>query len=310
MLATLVDEPFSRPGWIFEIKWDGYRAIAEIGKGRATLYSRNHKSFDETYGALLPSLRRIRHRAILDGEVVALDGSGRASFQLLQQYLKTGEGRLVYYVFDLLELDGRDLRGLPLLDRKRRLAKVLPDLPDVRISQHIVGGGEGLFRAAAENGVEGIVAKDGASPYREGRRSGEWLKIKTQLRQEAVICGYTAPRGSRKHFGALILGMYHGRELRYVGHAGTGFGATTLTDLARRMKPLETVECPFASAPKTHAPPTWLSPKLVCEVGFSEWTEDERMRHPVYLGLREDKSARQVHREVAKRPPKSAHAAA
>ena len=298
MLATLTDAPFDRAGWLFELKWDGYRAIAEVGRGPVRLYSRNLQPFEERFALIGRSLHRLTREAVLDGEVVVVDRHGRAQFQLLQNYQKTRKGRLLYYVFDLLYLDGRDLRGLPLTRRKELLRKMLRGLPNVRLSEHVIKDGVAFFEAAAAAGLEGIIAKDGASPYRTGVRSREWLKVKTPQRQEAVIAGFTEPRGSRKDLGALILGVYEGGELVYVGHTGGGFNRKGLTSMRARLEPLIEEQCPFRKCPPTNAQAHWLRPELVCEVSFQEWTAEGVMRQPIFLGLREDKDPRSVRREV------------
>jgi bifunctional non-homologous end joining protein LigD len=300
MLATLVEKPFERAGWLFEPKWDGYRAIAEVTTKRVELYSRNHKSFAERFGPIVESLRQLGHEAVLDGEVVVVDKTGKSDFQLLQNYQKTGAGRLCYYVFDLLYLDGRDLRLLPLSRRKELLAKIIKDLPGIFLSEHIDERGVAFFHAAEERGLEGIMAKNGNSAYREGARSDNWLKIKTRRRQEAVIGGFTEPRRSRKDLGALILGVYEGADLVYIGHAGGGFDTAGLTDMRAKLQPLVQRACPFGTKPKTNAPVHWVEPQLVCEVAFQEWTKDGVMRMPIFLGLREDKPARSVRREKPK----------
>jgi bifunctional non-homologous end joining protein LigD len=299
MLATPLAEPFDKPGWVYEIKWDGYRTIAEVQAGKVKLYSRNLLSFDERFAAIAESLKDLGHDAVIDGEVVVVDPAGRSSFQLLQQYQKSGQGRLIYYVFDLLHLDGRDLRRLPLTERKKFLAQLVPGLPRVQFSEHVEDRGVDLFRAAMSRGLEGIVAKDGSGPYREGKRSGDWLKIKTAARQEAVIGGFTAPRGSRVALGAILLGVYEGGDLVYIGHTGGGLSHNELVNLRRRLGPLARSACPFVRMPSPNAPVTWVEPELVCEVAFREWTQDGHMRHPVFIGLREDKAAREVHREKA-----------
>ncbi len=302
MLATLVREPFDRPGWLFEVKWDGYRAIAEVGRRGVALYSRNHHSFASRFRPLVDALARLGHDAVLDGEVVAVDERGRGRFQLLQNYQKTGRGDLRYYAFDLLKLDGRDLRGLPLRERKARLAGLLDGLPGVFVSEHVEGRGVAFFEAARQQGLEGVVAKDGDSPYREGVRGAEWLKVKTHGRQEAVIGGFTEPRGSRKGLGALLLGVYDGKKLVYIGHTGGGLTAAGLGDLRARLDPLVRKKCPFATTPKPNAPVHWVKPSLVCEVSFQEWTDEGILRQPIFQGLREDKAARAVRREVAVSP--------
>ena len=204
MLATLVDKPFDRSGWFFEVKWDGYRAIAEIAPPKVALYSRNGISLADRFKPIVDSLRELDRRAVLDGEVVAVDSEGRSRFQLLQNYQKSGKGQLLYYVFDLLYLDGRDLRGLPLRRRKELLSKLIGGLPNVRLSEEIEENGSAFFKAATERGLEGIVAKNAESSYREGIRGQDWLKIKTHGRQEAVIGGFTEPRHARAHGGADI----------------------------------------------------------------------------------------------------------
>jgi bifunctional non-homologous end joining protein LigD len=300
MLASLVDIPFDRAGWLFEIKWDGYRAIAEVSGGKVALYSRTHKSFVDRYPAVAQALRGLGHDAVLDGELAVVDDRGRSSFQLLQGFLKTGQGQLCYCVFDLLYLDGQDLRALPLSRRKEKLATIVSHSPLLLLSQHIEGEGVAFFHEAIKRGLEGIMAKDAASPYREGHRGQEWLKIKTHMRQEAVICGFTEPRGSRKDFGALVLGVYEGKKLVYVGHTGGGFNVRGLTEVRRRLDPLVQPKSPFGVTPKTNAPVHWVKPKLVCEVRFQEWTQDDIMRMPIFLGIREDKPARAVTREPVK----------
>jgi bifunctional non-homologous end joining protein LigD len=297
MLATPADEPFDDPDWLFELKWDGFRAIAEVKDERVRLYSRNQLSLEKRFVPIVDSLQHLGHKAVLDGEVVVLDADGKPSFQLLQQYNKTGKGMLVYEVFDLLHLDGRDLRRLPLLRRKDILAKLIHDLPNVRCCEHIAEHGAAFFQAVSEKGLEGIVAKDERSPYREGLRSPAWLKIKTSLRQEAVIGGFTEPKGSRAGLGSLLLGVYENSGLTYIGHAGTGFSEKSLADLRARLDGLTQKTCPFTCKPKSNAPVHWVKPTLVCEVSFAEWTDDGHMRHPVFLGLREDKAASTVRRE-------------
>jgi bifunctional non-homologous end joining protein LigD len=298
MRATLVDEPFDRPGWLFELKWDGYRAVAEVSADGVALYSRNHKPFEERFAPIVASLRGLGHEAVLDGEIVVVDQQGRSDFQLLQNYQKTGRGRLRYYVFDLLYLDGRDLRRLPLRRRKALLGRILKGLSGVFPSEHIEGQGVALFEAAVARGLEGVMAKDGNSPYREGVRGPEWLKIKTRRRQEAVIGGFTEPRGSRQHVGALLLGVYEGDDLVYIGHTGGGFNTAGLAEMRARLEPFVQRACPFLKKPTANAPVHWVAPRLVCEVTFQEWTQDGIIRQPIFLGLREDKAPRAVRREV------------
>jgi bifunctional non-homologous end joining protein LigD len=297
MLATTVEKSFDRSGWFYEIKWDGYRAIAEVENQRVRLYSRNQLSLEERFAPLVESLQRLGCEAVLDGEVVVVDETGKPHFQLLQHYQKSREGQLVYFVFDLLHLNGHDLRKLPLTRRKELLLQILPDLPHVQMSDHIEEHGVDFFKIASQKGLEGIIAKDAASPYLEGRRSLSWLKVKTHRRQEAVIGGFTRPRGGRKNFGALLLGVYDHDGLTYIGHTGTGFGEKTLAEIHSRLEPLTQQACPFKKRPVANAPVRWVRPELVCEVTFQEWTEEALMRHPVFVGMRDDKRPSSVRRE-------------
>ena len=286
MLATPKAEPFDDPNWIFEVKWDGYRAIAEVEKSGARLYSRNNLSLDTRFASIVASLKQLGHEAVLDGEAVILDAEGRSQFQLLQNRGGTKEGTLVYEVFDLLYLDGHDLRDLPLLRRKEILAQIL-NLPNVRVSEHIEHYGRAFYQLVAEQGLEGIVAKDGRSKYATGRRSNSWYKIKAKRRQLAVVSGFTEQRGNPRVIGSLILGAYHGANLIYIGNVGTGFTDQTLSELRQTFEPLVQAVCPFKSKPKMGAPVHWLRPRMVCEVAFTSWTGDGHLRHPAFLGLRD-----------------------
>ncbi len=301
MLAKLIDVPFNNKDWVFEIKYDGYRALAACdGNGETELYSRNLLSFNNDFGPVVSNLETLSHACILDGEVVMEDNSGRSHFQLLQNYQNTQEGDLKYYVFDILELDGNDLTHLPLLERKELLQLLLKKekLKNVFYSDHIQEKGIEFFKLATKRKLEGIIAKDAFSPYRAGQRSSEWLKIKITKEQEAVIAGFTAPKGGRNHFGSLLLGVYHGKEFEYIGHCGTGFDEKTLKDLYQKFKPLFTSKSPFREKVRLNGKAQWLKPKLVCQVKFTEWTQDGSMRHPVFLGLRKDKKATDVRREI------------
>jgi bifunctional non-homologous end joining protein LigD len=296
MLAFPASEPFDHPDWLFEVKWDGYRAIAEIHEDQVRLYSRNLLAFEKRFAPVVDSLEHLGQEAVIDGELVVLDKSGRPKFQLIQDYPKSG-GSLVYLVFDLLYLAGHNLEKLPLVRRKEILAKLVHGLPNISLSEHVPEQGKAFYRAVEEKGLEGIVAKDGQSRYRQGVRSRSWLKIKTHLRQEAVIAGFTEPQGSRQGFGALVLGVYENGDLAYIGHVGTGFSQQLLADLRSRLDPLIQETCPFKKRPKVNGPFHWVRPQLVCEVSFDAWTNDGYIRHPVYLGLREDKEASAVRRE-------------
>jgi bifunctional non-homologous end joining protein LigD len=297
MKAQLADAPFDRPGWLFELKWDGFRAIAEVRQGQVELYSRNGLSYLEEFPPVVDDLKRLRFDAVLDGEVVVIDEQGHARFQLLQNYRKTGEGMLLYYVFDILYLNGHDLRGLPLVRRKEILRQALPDLPRIRFSDHIVEQGGQFYDLALRSGLEGIMAKDMESPYTSGTRSKRWQKIKIKQKQTAVIGGFTAPRGSRKNLGALLLGVYADDELIFIGHTGGGFDEKLLKEIYGRLEPLIRKTSPFKTKPKTNQPATWVKPELVCEVSFAEWTEEGLLRQPIFAGMREDIDPRQVRRE-------------
>jgi bifunctional non-homologous end joining protein LigD len=298
MLAALVDAPFNDEDWLFEIKLDGYRVIAEIDNGNVNLHSRKNLSFNRNFLPVVKALEEINNKVILDGEVVVLDKEGRSGFQLLQNYQRTGEGNLVYYVFDILYLNDYDLRELPLLKRKEILKEFLPVSDIIRYSDHIENSGKEFFDLAQKSKLEGIVAKKSSSAYQADKRSKDWLKIKTRRQQEAIICGFTRPKGSRKAFGALVLGVYDKDELIYIGHTGGGFDNNALAEIKNRLAPLITKTSPFKKRHRTNTPVTWVEPKLVCEVTFSEWTEEGYMRHPVYMGMREDKDPREVKRKL------------
>ncbi|MCM3902132.1 MAG: non-homologous end-joining DNA ligase [Pyrinomonadaceae bacterium] len=299
MLATLVDDPFSDPDWLFETKWDGVRAVCFIRNGKARFISRNQIEMTAQYPELADIAESIRGSSVvLDGEIVALDENGVSRFQLLQRRLgrkNAGEierlaatTRIAFYIFDLLHLDGFDLMGCKLIERKETLEQILKASRNIRYSDHIIGEGERLFKEIAKVPLEGMIAKRLESVYTQ-RRSAEWLKIKTIQQSEVVIGGYTEPRNSREYFGALVVGLYRDGQLHYVAHTGGGFNHQTLAQTYKLMQSLKTKDCPFVDKPKTNEPVQWVKPKLVAQVKFSEWTADGRMRHPVFLGLRQDK---------------------
>lgn len=297
MLCTVKSEPFDAKDWIFEIKFDGVRAVAEIKKRGVELYSRNFKSFNEKFPEIVEALKKLKVEAILDGEIVVLDKKGRSHFQLIQNYQRTGKGQLVYYVFDLLELEGHNLQKLPLVERKKWLKKLLgKDRSLIRYSDHVAEKGKLFFKRAARKQFEGMIAKRAGSPY-QMRRSKDWIKIKAHQGQEVVIAGFTEPRRSRKKFGALIVGVYEKGKLQYAGHVGGGFTHALLEEVYLKLKPLITKKCPLAQTPKTNMPVTWVRPKLVCEVSFAEWTVQNILRQPIFKGLRADKKAKEVIRE-------------
>jgi bifunctional non-homologous end joining protein LigD len=310
MLATPINEPFDSPDWLFEIKWDGYRAVAFLEDGKVRLVSRNQNELTPRYPELKDLAKSVKARsAILDGEVVALDEQGRPSFSLMQQ--RTGfrpGGRraaanadvpVLYYAFDLLYLDGYDLRQLPLEERKKKLAAILVTGDSLRYSDHYERQGKALFEIAREKGLEGILAKKRDSIYQE-RRSSEWLKIKIRHRVECVIGGYTQPEGSRAHFGSVVLGLYDKQgRLIHVGQAGSGFNQKSLAELSKMLKKRETKLKPFYGEVEALRKVAWVKPDLVAEIEYAEWTEGAsggsgpKLRAPVFLGLRDDKDPKE-----------------
>jgi bifunctional non-homologous end joining protein LigD len=294
MLATLTDEPFDDDDWIYEIKWDGYRAVSYLNKGSVEIQSRNNLSFTQKFKEVTNALKEWNVNAVIDGEIVAMNDEGIASFQQLQNFATRGEAtHLEYYVFDILWLDGKDLTTLPLLERKFILHSIMPANEDViKFSDHIEAKGKAFFKLATDKGLEGIMAKKSDSIYTKNFRTKLWLKIKNNKRLEAIICGFTEGRKSRKHFGALVLGKYEGDKLIYIGHTGTGFNEKSLKEVEKELAPLVIDKSPFDKKPKTNMPVTWVKPKLVCEIKFSEQTDEGILRHPVFMGLREDKEAK------------------
>lgn len=295
MLASLAPQPFSSPDWIFEVKWDGYRMMAYSGPG-ARLISRSSQDYSERYGEVTRALAGWPVRAVVDGELVAVDADGRSHFQWLQHWPEYG-GQLVYCVFDLMWAQGRDLRELPLERRRDLLRQLVPADGPVRFSDQVEAEGEAFYQAARHAGLEGVMAKRRGSRYREGRRSRDWLKLKILQMQEAVICGYTEPRGSRRHLGALILGVREDDRWRYIGHTGGGIDARERENLIGLLSPLERRESPFAEKVKPNAPVHWVKPRLVCQVKFNGWTADGHLRQPIYQGLRYDKRPLEVEPE-------------
>ena len=301
MLATLTDAAFDDSDWVFETKWDGFRMVACLERGKVTLYSRNGKIISDSYLPVARALERLEFDAVLDGELVALDRRGVSHFQLLQNALRA-EATLRYCIFDVMFLKGEDLRDLPLVERKEKLRRLVPKHPLLSFSAHRSQYGVKYFEEAMHQGLEGIMAKRKSSKYLSGTRTTDWLKIKTARRQEVVIAGFTAPRRSRPYFGALVLALRDGKVWRYIGHVGTGFSHRTLEELHGKLRSLRTPSSPFGVRVKDEAVTTWVKPKLVAEVKFTEWTSAGEMRHPVFLGLREDKKAEDVTREKAKAP--------
>ena len=296
MLATLTDAPFDDPDWVFEDKFDGFRMVAEIRRGRVALYSRNGKIISHSYVEVAKALEGVKADAVIDGELVAIGKDGVSHFQLLQNALRH-EAKLLYCAFDLMFAAGEDLRALPLLERKKRLKALLPRHKLIAFSNHRKGGGTKFFAQAELGHLEGIMAKRADSPYASGRRTADWLKVKTAQRQEVVIAGFTAPRRTRPFFGALVLAVRDADAWRYIGHVGTGFSHQVLEELHRKLVRLKTAKSPFPGKVKNERVTTWVRPSLVAEVKFAEWTSKGELRQQVYLGLRSDKLAKDVVRE-------------
>ena len=312
MKASLADEPPRGADWLFEVKWDGVRAIAFLDREELRLQSRTGIRCERQY----PELAVIPHQvaatqAILDGEIAVLDEKGVSRFHLIQPRIANTDPNtvahlarsqpVVYFVFDLLYLDGYDLRQVELGERRKLLEALVTPSGVLRVSEAFAGAGEEMLDAAREHGLEGILAKRASSCY-ESKRSREWLKIKLVGQQEFVIGGFTEPQGGRDYFGALVLGVYEGGKLRWVGNVGTGFDRKMLAALYARLEPLVTTECPFAERPQPSRGMTWVRPDLVCEVKYANWTTDNRLRTPVFLGLRSDVGVREVRREEPEPP--------
>jgi bifunctional non-homologous end joining protein LigD len=289
MLATLVKEAFDKPGWVYEEKYDGDRILAYKEGDQVRLLSRNGKDRTERFAKIAAAIGALRRATLLlDGEVVVFDRKGISRFQLLQQ----GGGERVYAVFDCLFHDGRDLRHEPLSVRRSVLEQSIGSSRPLMRSRRLAPRGLEAFNVAKRRGYEGLVAKDLSSPYVEAR-SNQWLKVKVHQEDEFVICGYTQPAGSRQHFGALLLGAYDGDQLHYVGKVGTGFTKALLAALYRRFRPLVRARSALADPPREKGL-VFLAPKLVAQIAFQEWTSDRKLRQPVFLGLRDDKAAREV----------------
>ncbi|MDX1953174.1 MAG: non-homologous end-joining DNA ligase [Verrucomicrobiota bacterium] len=315
MKAKLATTLPSGKEWVYEIKFDGIRMLALKKKEGTILLSRNNKDLSERFQAVAGEISRLKcESAILDGEVVALDEKGRSSFQLLQSPLLRGSRvpAVVYYGFDLLALNGKSLMGLPLERRKEMLRELLPKKSRVLFFSDFITGSARAVQAQMQGlGLEGLIAKQRNSVYEAGRRSGSWIKFKWTVEQEFVIGGYTEPEGARKFFGALLVGYYEGGKFLCASKVGTGFDSTSLASLYEQFQPLKIDQCPFANLPERNMTGRqgigraemkrchWVRPELVCQVRFTEWTRDGHLRHPVYIGLREDKAAEEVMREKA-----------
>jgi len=294
MLAKSYEKAFDDEDWIFEIKWDGYRAIADLSHKNPLFYSRNGISFLSKFERVTEDFEHQKHKMILDGEIVAYDEHGKPNFQLLQQIGDNPNLALTYQVFDLLWLNGHSTEDLPLLQRKELLKEALSETDIIKYCDHIPEKGIDFFNQMKQMKLEGMIAKKADSLYVEDHRTTDWLKIKFTETDEAIICGFTEPRGSRKAFGALILGKYIDGELIYCGHTGTGFNNESLEQLYERLQKLIIKSSPFETIPKTNMPVTWTKPELVCEIKYSEITKDGIYRHPVFVAIREDKEPEEI----------------
>ncbi|MEO9013245.1 MAG: DNA ligase D [Ginsengibacter sp.] len=309
MLATLIKKPFDSDEWIYEVKWDGYRALAFLNKGQVSIKSRNEKSFDEKFYAIHEELKKWKINAVVDGEIIVANKQGMADFGQLQNWRSEADGNLVFYVFDILWLDGKSLMDLPLTERRAILKSHIPKSDSIILSQNFETSGIDFFKTAEEMKMEGIMAKRKDSIYVPGSRSKDWLKIKTDSRQEVVIGGYTVNDGSSKLFSSLMVGVYEKNNLIYTGKVGTGFTEKMQAEMMKLFKDYIVAKCPFDQVPDInkpsrfrpdppHANAVWLNPELICEVSFRELTSDGIMRHPSFKGMRADKKASEVVLEV------------
>ena len=310
MLATMVDKPFDKEGWQYEIKWDGYRAVAFCNKNKVALKSRNDKSFNEKFYPVYKAVQQWNINAVVDGEVVVLDEDGKSNFGALQNWRSEADGEIYFYVFDLLWMNGKDLMQIPLSERRNLLKQIVPENNIIRLSENFEVSGIEFFETAKKMGLEGIMAKKSDSVYSAGNRSKEWLKIKANKRQEMVIGGYTKNDDSSKSFSSLLLGVFEKGELIYTGKVGTGFNDKQQIEMLKQFKPHITKSAPFTELPDInkpsrfrpnppHAIAIWMKPELVCEVSFTEMTTDGIMRHPSFEAMRIDKKAKEVIKEKA-----------
>ena len=300
MLAKETDTAFDSSDWLYEIKWDGYRAISETEDGEVKLYSRNGISFLGNYPPVTEALIKLKRNVILDGEIVVLNEDGKSDFQKLQHYEDHTDLPLCYYVFDVLKIDGIDTTSLPLIERKRLLKKIIPASNVIKYSDHILENGINFFKEAQKNDLEGIMAKKKDSEYYEGARTGNWLKIKHHKSDEVVVVGFTEPAGTRPYFGALVLAVNKKDGFHYAGHTGTGFDDKTLKEVYGKLKKIITKSSPFKEKVKTNMPVTWVKPIYIAEIKFTEWTTDGKMRHPVFLQFRLDKKINDLDMTSAK----------
>lgn len=312
MLATLVDKPFDEEGWLYEVKWDGYRAVAYLNNGTVDMRSRNDKSFNEKFYSIYKALEQWKINAVIDGEIIVTNDRGISNFSSLQNWRSEADGELVFYMFDILWLEGEDLTSLTLTQRKEILQKIVPSINNIRFSESFSAGATEFFEVAKQINLEGIIAKKTGSKYHPGQRSKEWLKIKTGKRQEVVIGGYTNNEGSNKPFSALLVGVHENGRLIYTGKIGTGFSQQLQREMLKQFKSMIVKKSPFNVEPDINKPSrfrpnppnakaTWLKPELICEVSYAEMTSDGVMRHPSFERMREDKKSNDVVMEKEKK---------
>ena len=311
MLATLVNEPVKEEGWVYEMKWDGYRAVSYLQNGKVDICSRNNKSFNQKFYPLYETLQQWKINAVLDGEIVVVNEHGVPDFSDLQLWRSEADGQLLYYLFDILWLEGCSVMHLPLEERKELLKSILPkNASHLRVSEILKDKGEEAFEMAKQFHLEGVMAKRSGSKYIIGKRTKDWLKIKTEKRQELVIGGYTHNEGSSKLFSALLLGIIENGSFEFVTPVGTGFNKKMQEEIIGKLHPYETSQCPFSTVPEYNKPSrfrpnppkatvTWVKPKMVAEISYREETKGGAIRQPSFKGLREDKKAAEVVREVA-----------
>ena len=295
MMAQLSDQPaFDSPDWVFEIKWDGYRAIAEIHEGEIRFYSRNGLTFDKAYSKVFEALKSIEHDAIIDGEIVVFDETGMPNFQRLQNYQNRDRWKIQFHVFDCIEHNGKRITHLPLIERKKILKTLLPQSDVIIYCDHVEQEGKAFYEGVLKMNLEGMIAKNKKSQYQLGRRTSDWLKIKNVNTQEAIIIGFTEPKGTRSYFGSLLLAVKTKGQLTSIGGVGTGFTEKSLKDIYGKLKTIIRKTSPLDVPIKQTPDMTWVEPVLVCDIKFTEITEDGSVRHPVFQGLRIDKTPEDV----------------
>lgn len=310
MLATLVDEPFSEAGWLYEIKWDGFRALSYLSEGSVDIRSRNNKNFNDKFYPIYDALKNWKINALVDGEIIVLNKKGHPDFSALQTWRSEADGELAYYIFDILWLDGINLMEVPLKMRRSILQEIIPAGGPVRLSESFEASASDLFKMADKLGLEGILAKKANGTYKPDSRSKEWLKIKAKKHQETIIAGYTRNENTSKKFSALLMGIYENGELVFTGAVGTGFTIKMQNEILQKLEPLKSLYCPFTEVPEYNKPSrfrphppkaevVWVKPELVAEISYQTIGSDGSFRHPSFKGLREDKNAKEVIRELA-----------